>query len=437
MLRPFLLFAPLLLTPALVAACGSSDTPADNEPDDGVITGGSGNATGGSGSGNTTATGGSTSGSGGSNVSGSGGASNTGGGTSSGGGSSTGGSNVGGSGGTSNTGGSDGGGGTSTGGSNVGGSQGGISSSGGDGNQGGGMGNTGGVSATGGSAPDLDENGKGIAAPGDSTSSPQDYLRLGEIRILNNNWGSAELGCNAPMSVFVNQDGSFGWSFSRGDCDTAGSGQKPDFPQVEFGIHPFGIGDELVTSPEFSSTTLLPLQIKDIQSASVSVENLVASLQNENSWNITFEFWLSERHPVTDPDPGVHTELMTFWGWQNGRWPAPPDGTGPTGNGAGQEVSSSGKTYTLWVQDDAWANGQWRYYQFRANDGPQKNFNGTVDVKPFLDYLVSTRGYSSDLWVTRLEVGSEIDDNTQGMVQMSGITFEVNGQSRSEVIASN
>jgi hypothetical protein len=69
--------------------------------------------------------------------------------------------------------------------------------------------------------------------------------------------------------------------------------------------------------------------------------------------------------------------------------------------------------------------------QFRATDGPQTTFNGTLDVRKLLDYLVNTRGYSSDYWVTRFEVGSEIDDLTQGTVSVQGVTFEVNGQTRS------
>jgi hypothetical protein len=93
---------------------------------------------------------------------------------------------------------------------------------------------------------------------------------------------------------------------------------------------------------------------------------------------------------------------------------------------------NAGKAYTLWVQRDNWASG-WRYFQFRDNSGPQMSFNGSVNVKSLLDYLVNTRGFSPDLWVTRLEVGSEIDDLTQGTVTMQNITFEVNGQSRSPV----
>ncbi|MET0794945.1 MAG: hypothetical protein ABW061_25725, partial [Polyangiaceae bacterium] len=236
---------------------------------------------------------------------------------------------------------------------------------------------------------------------------------------------------------FVNADKSFGWNFDRGDCDKAGSNSKPDFPQLEFGIHPFGIGSSDATSPGFSSTTLLPLQIKDIMSASVTLDSLNITIDgtNNKSWDLTFEFWLSQQNPATTQNnAGVYSELMTFWGWQDGRYPEPPNGTGPKGNGAGDMVPAGTKTYKLEVQDDAWAGGKWRYFQFRTSDGPLRSFSGTVDVKKLIDYLVS-KGYSKDLWVARLEVGSEIDDNTKGSVSMKNATFEVNGQMRSAVFS--
>ncbi len=285
-----------------------------------------------------------------------------------------------------------------------------------------------------------DQNGKTDAKLGDSSSANQDYLKMGDIRILNNNWGSEDLGCsNSAFSVFVEQSGAFGWTFDRGAC--GGEGSKPDFPQVEFGVHPFGIVDgqgwnHLATSPNFSSTTLMPIQMKDITSASVSVENLNVMLESANKWNITFEFWVSKKNPLTDPDPEVYAELMTFWGWEGGRWPSAPgeDGSQEGGSGTGDQVASAGKNYTLWVQRDQWADG-WRYFQFRDDTGPNQNFNGTLDVKPFIDYLLQNRQIPGDYWVTRLEVGSEIDDNTKGKVSMAGITFEVNGQSRSQMLA--
>jgi hypothetical protein len=408
---------------SVAVAAGCSDSP-PSENDDSTENGGSGGNAGGAGPSGGVSNGGVSNG----GVS-NGGVSN--GGVSNGGVSNGGVSN----GGVSNGGVSNGGvsnGGTPTGGASVGGSP----PAGGNAGSGNTSGSSTGGASTGGSAgsgPDVDQMGKMNARPGSMTSTVQDYLRLGEIRILNNNWGSAELGCNTPMSVFVNQDRSFGWNFNRGDCDTANSGQHPDFPQIEFGIHPFGIGNSLATSPDFSSTTLLPLQIRNITSASVNIQGLNIQLQRGGSWNITFEFWLSTQNPNTQGNAGVHTELMTFWGWQSGRWPSAPgaDGSQDGGSGTGQMVNA-GKAYTLWVQRDNWASG-WRYFQFRDNSGPQMSFNGTVNVKTLLDYLVNTRGFSPDLWVTRLEVGSEIDDLTQGTVTMQNITFEVNGQSRSPV----
>jgi hypothetical protein len=423
-----LVLAALATTVAFVGCAPAKDADSNNEDGGESGNGGNGNTgNGGNGNGGTGATagtspnGGANGGGTGPNGGGGGVSGNTTGGVGAQGGTPTGGaSGVGNTGGTPPTGGASG---TGTGGAN-----GGVGGQGGTGT-GGAMGGKAGAAGAG---PDVDQMGKMNARPGSMTSTARDYLRMGEIRLLNNNWGSAELGCTAPMSVFIDANRSFGWTFNRGNCDASNSGQNPDFPQVEFGMHPFGVGNALATSPNFSSTTLLPLQIRQITSASVNVQNLQIQLTRGGSWNITFEFWLSSQNPNTQGNAGVHTELMTFWGWQNGRWPSAPgaEGSQDGGSGTGQMVNA-GQNYTLWVQRDNWADG-WRYFQFRAPSSSM-SFNGSVNVKTLLDYLVNTRGFSPDLWVTRLEVGSEIDDETEGRVTMSNITFEVNGQSRSPV----
>ena len=117
-----------------------------------------------------------------------------------------------------------------------------------------------------------DAKGKTNAKGGDMTSADLDYLKLGEMRLINNNWGSVEWACGTKSkeNVFVSADkSSFGWNFDRGDCDTGNTNQKPDYPEIEFGIHPFGLGSIKATSPDFSTTTLLPKQLKDITEASV------------------------------------------------------------------------------------------------------------------------------------------------------------------------
>jgi hypothetical protein len=275
----------------------------------------------------------------------------------------------------------------------------------------------GGMAGAGGSAT-VDQNGVPLAKPGDSKNGSREYLNLGDMRLIANKWGSDELNCNTSLSVFVNADKTFGWDFDRGAC--GGDKAKPDYPEIEFGIHPFGAGNSLATTPSFSSTSVLPIQIKDITSASVTLDSLNISIQRATTYNLNFEFWLSQRNPVTDANPGVHAELITFFGWQDG-WACDKSGN----------VQAGDKGFSLCHQDDAWAGGKWRYFQFRLNGGSTNSVSGKLDVKALIDWLVSNAGYSRDLWVTRLEVGSEIDDNTAGRVTLKNITFEVNGTSKS------
>ncbi len=413
----------------VLAHCGLT-APSDDDDSSGATSGGSAgaSATGGSsatggvsatgGAGGAGGTGGATGGSGG-NVGGTGGVTGGTGGTS------------GGAGGVGGTAGVTGGvGGTTGGAAGVGGAQGGFGGTAGSGGSivTGGMGGTAGSSGgaggagTAGMGPIVNMNGVPLAKPGDQKTGSREYLNLGDMRLLNNKWGSDELGCNTTMRVFANTDKSLGWDFNRGTC--GGANAKPDYPEIEFGVHPFGAGNSLATSPDFSLTLLLPKQMKDITSASVTIDNLVINLQGQQSWNLNFEFWLSQGNPL-EANPGVHAELITFWGWQDGRWPCDK-----TGN-----VNAGDKGYHLCHQDDNWASGQWRYFQFWVDNGPNRSFSGKVNVKALMEWLVNNYGYSRDLWVTRFEVGTEIDDNTSGTATIKNITFEVNGTSKSPQFA--
>jgi hypothetical protein len=244
------------------------------------------------------------------------------------------------------------------------------------------------------------------------------YFKMGDMRLINNDWGSKARNCNTPYKIFIKTDKSFGWEFNRGSC--GGSGSSPDFPEVEFGIHPFGTNKSSVTSPDFTSTKLLPLQIKDINSASVKVDQMTIELQNASSWDMTFEMWFTNQHPITGNHSCAVAEIMLFWGWSDGYWPCDQSGT----------FTSGGTTYALCHKADGWGCG-WKYYQYRMNGGPARTYNSKLDVKAVLDHLVNKEGMSKDLWVSRFEVGTEIDDNTSGKVTIKSITFEVNGVSKS------
>jgi len=380
--------------------------------------GGSSSTTGGKSS--TTATGGSSSTTGGKTSTSTGGTKATGGSSSSAGGkTSTGGTSGVATGGTAATGGTRTSGGTSA--------TGGTSAAGGTVATGGSVAATGGVST--------DQNGKSLAKPGDKTSNTHDYLYLGNMRLINNNWGSVELNnsgksCNAPQSVEVKSDGSLGWTFNRGNCGDDGG--HPDYPELEFGVGPFGSASSLLTSPEFSSTTLLPIQIKDIQSATVNVDNFAINLQGGTNWNLNIEFWLSRNNPLTNPDGGVYAEFMGVWGWNEGStwWNCTPP--------LNQSVNSGGKTYNLCHQSDSWGGGPtWRFFQFTGSGGSQRSFNGTVDIKAFLDWFFGSSyasGASKDLWLTRIELGTEIGDSTSGTCSIRNVTFNINGTSQGPLL---
>jgi hypothetical protein len=175
-----------------------------------------------------------------------------------------------------------------------------------------------------------------------------------------------------------------------------------------------------VTSPDFSSTTLLPIQIKNVNSASVTIDQMNIELQKATSWNINFEMWLTTQHPVTGNHTCPHAEVLVFWGWQDGRWPCDQSGT----------LSSGNNSYTFCHVGQNWGCG-WQYIEFRVNGGPMRNYSGKLDVKPILDWLVNNRGMSRDLWISRFEIGSEIGENTSGRLTIKNVTFEVNGASRS------
>jgi hypothetical protein len=91
----------------------------------------------------------------------------------------------------------------------------------------------------------------------------------------------------------------------------------------------------------------------------------------------------------------------------------------------------AGQNYNLYHTDDTWPDGQaeqWKYRQFRLTNA-SKQFDGTVDVKKILTYLTA-EGWPANLWIARLEIGTELDDGSAGTVTIKKITFEINGQER-------
>ena len=235
------------------------------------------------------------------------------------------------------------------------------------------------------------------------------------------------------------------------------SHSDPDFPEIEFGVAPFGMTSSLLTTPNFSSTTLLPIQISAINSASVTLSSFDLSFTSPTYWDANFEFWISKNDPTKNADAGVYAEIIIFLGWETNR----QNGATGAGGWACSVPGSKGPVSNLQLchQRDDWGgsnNTYWRFFNFVNGDGTDGNSSMTIgnsgsgqtfDIKAILSWIMSnyanptttgmdpakgnaTAKFDSSMWLTRIEVGTEIDDNTNGAAQVKNVTFEINGTSK-------
>ncbi|MGL1902456.1 MAG: hypothetical protein OCC49_09990 [Fibrobacterales bacterium] len=281
-----------------------------------------------------------------------------------------------------------------------------------------------------------------LRVPASKTRS-WDMLMMGDVKLLLNKWGSdarAEAqDCGSTYEIWAKEDFTFGWTFDRPDCGwNETKGDSPDYPEIEIGVAPFTTADPEEDPLRKSTSILIPIQIKDVTSMNIDIDNFNIEMgADSSSWNINFEMWLSQEDPTLTNTPKPEFELMTFWGWNNNRWGCKID------NGAlesKKNLDAGSASYTLCHQHDDWGgdeHSKWDYYQFRQGDAQDgsavRSFTGTLDVKAALDWLVANTSATEDLWVTRLELGTEIDNNTAGTVSFDNVIFEINGEERQPI----
>jgi hypothetical protein len=301
--------------------------------------------------------------------------------------------------------------------------------------KGGSTGSGGAAGATGaGGATGVDQGGVALAKPGDMVTASKQYLNLGDMRLINNRWGSDATNCTSSMySVFVNTDKTIGYNFTRGTC--GGSRGDPDFPEVEFGVAPFGMTSTLLTSPPYSSTTLLPIQLGSLKSASVTLSQfastVAASTQYPGYWDSNIEFWISRNDPTTNASGGVYAEIILFTSYEAGRTNSNQGGWTCDKSG---NVTAGAFSFTLCHQNDNWPTSMpmWRFFNYNVNNAPITDMDGKIDIKAMLDGVrAAYSGFTDQMYLTRIEVGTEVDDKTMGSVKINNLTFEINGTQKS------
>ncbi len=239
-------------------------------------------------------------------------------------------------------------------------------------------------------------------------------LPLGTMHLLTNMWTDPQcLTC-----TFVDGQGHFGWQWQRGATPNpvpAGAvAIFPNYPELEFGTPPF------MLEPS-STTTLLPIQLSALTSASmtVNVTTAVDSANTTGEWDLAFEMWLTDVNPLV-ATPTIKYEIMVFFGVWPGYYPTTPI--------AGSDINDGINDYALYTTSDTWGTGyKYRQYRDQANSSTGV-FDGKLNIYAFLQNVMSVDPPSSGYWLTRFELGNEIYQNSAGTTTIQSIAFEVNGK---------
>lgn len=235
-------------------------------------------------------------------------------------------------------------------------------------------------------------------------------LGLGEMHALTNEWTDPA----ADTCTFLDMDGTFGWKWTRGATGTGDHPTYPNYPEIEFGINPWNM-----KGIDVPTTTLLPLQLKDFKSASMTLD-VNTQINGNGGWNLAFEMWLADSNPALGPAK-PKGEIMVFLSNDNNYWPTSPE--------TNQTLNDGGHDFKLYVSSDTW--GTWGYYRQYRLDAHDGKFNGKLDIYAFLKHYLQDEHWDGNLWVTRFEIGNEVYQNSGGTTTFKSLSFEVNGQTRS------
>jgi len=182
----------------------------------------------------------------------------------------------------------------------------------------------------------------------------------------------------------------------------------------------------------------------------------LTSEASPDNFNLAFELWTSNVNPVgatpwkkmvgekgawerKDPDVGSSKptgEILLFFNWGATYQPTITTETKARNtivrtNFVEQKQCGKGVTCQLWHTDSEWETWgpyrQWRIVDNNGVKGPLKSFKGIIDLKALLD---GDSGFKPEYWLTRLELGNETFQNSNGKTTVRLLRYIVNGISR-------
>lgn len=220
-----------------------------------------------------------------------------------------------------------------------------------------------------------------------STGEPWgEVIHGGLYRVQSNTWNAARAGAGSSQRVFLQDvDGreAFGWSW---DWRNAGTDYVLAQPQVIFGLKPWEAraGEPLPWTQRADEATL--------------EVDFRARVRATGVYNMAFTVWAFA--DAARPKESIANEIMI---WNDAR------GLVPAGSLLGI-VEIDGREWRAYarrghVDDSGSSDQKWTYVAFQA---VEPFHEGTLRVRPFLDYLVSRGLLAPTALFSSIEWGNEV-----------------------------
>ena len=202
--------------------------------------------------------------------------------------------------------------------------------------------------------------------------TPWDEYSFGPYLLQNNTWGQGDI-TNFSQCIFVTSDSIFGWNWN---WPNIGNNVKA-YPEIIFGKKPWGSS---------STSNLLPIALGRVENFEVEFD---IQTEANGNYNSAFEFWITE--DSLSNENGITTEIMI---WISNSFLEP----------AGNQISIvyvDGYYYKMYRADF----DNWIYYAFVSEI---EQYNGTLKVHDFINYMVSTGHLNPNEFLGSFEFGNEI-----------------------------
>lgn len=242
-------------------------------------------------------------------------------------------------------------------------------------------------------------------------------IRQGSFAIRNNKWAWPA----TEGSIFLSADGSFGWTWNRGDSNPDSkipSNFAPNYPDVLWG--------QILDSTTSSTTDLLPKKIRDINQLRGQFDVTTSIASNGFRWNSNVEIWASKTDSLTK-DQHTH-EIMIMFDWHNDNKPSIKRNA----------ITSGTKNYHYHLRFEnvtPKVSGH-VFHIFHIEDKHRGHWPSAVEIKPFFDFLRTEtvkhqRPFTGDYWLAGIMIGNENWDLARGNTLVKSLSWTLNGSTES------